>query len=162
MTSRRKFIKDCSALVGSTALVPGEILGRSPPLPAADLATIPYHSLAMLIGTPFTARSPRGEVDLKLIQACLRSNRPVSEPGQARWEAFSLFFRGDIQSALDQGTYTFAQGRLGIFEMFIVPVERPVDGGCCYEAAFHRPLPARDPGGSQLALHFDPDPLAST
>jgi hypothetical protein len=163
MASRRKFIKDCSALAGSTALVPLEMLGIPQPLPRTNLATIPYRALAALIGSSFIVRSTHGEVSLKLIEAPLRPKRSGVDSGNGHWEAFSLFFRGANRRSLEQRTYSIEHERLGAFELFIVPVDRrdaERGGYGYYEAAFHR-LEVRDPAefaGRTTAV--DPNPTA--
>ncbi len=78
-------------------------------------------------------------------QLCLEPNRTseleLVELNDARpspeYESFSLLFRGSAADPLGQGMYRFEHARLGIFDLFIVPVAQ--DGtGRYYEAVFNR------------------------
>jgi len=57
-----------------------------------------------------------------------------SSPGQ---ETFSLIFRGPADRPLQQGSYPLEHDRLGLQEIFIVPVARD-QRGISYEAVFNR------------------------
>jgi hypothetical protein len=50
--------------------------------------------------------------------------------------AFSLFFRGPAEPALEQATYRLTRDGLGEVHLFLVPVARTADG-YEYEAAFN-------------------------
>ena len=49
---------------------------------------------------------------------------------------FSVVFRGPRSRRLEQGTYTVRNARLGTFEIFLVPVDRP-GATLAYEAAYN-------------------------
>ena len=53
-------------------------------------------------------------------------------------EAFSVEFKGPEDKPLSQGNHTFKHGKMGEFNLFIVPVER-VENGFLYQAVFSRP-----------------------
>jgi hypothetical protein len=52
-------------------------------------------------------------------------------------EKFSLLFTGPPQMPLEQGIHRFLHPTIGIFDLFIVPVD-PEFVGCHYEAIFNR------------------------
>lgn len=52
-------------------------------------------------------------------------------------ERFSVLFRGPLDRAVQQGSYSFEHEELGTFGLFIVPISRQEDG-LVYEAAFNR------------------------
>jgi len=62
----------------------------------------------------------------------------VSEPGNCPGhENFSIILRGPAEKMLQQGIYAFEHDRLGLQEIFIVPVARD-EQGISYEAIFNR------------------------
>lgn len=147
MATRRRFIRDCSALAVSAAFSPSLASAAPALLRDIPIAAIPLKELATLLGSVFVvaAGGPLGPQALELVGVEPRSGAvepsASAAPGPGRWEAFSLCFRGDPGKALSQDTYRFEHARLGRFEMFIVPVDRPDAHGCSYEAVFHRPAP---------------------
>jgi hypothetical protein len=58
-------------------------------------------------------------------------------PSPPQYEAFSLFFRGDLQRMHPQRIYAVEHDALGMFDMFLVPVARE-SNGFLYEAVFNR------------------------
>lgn len=54
-----------------------------------------------------------------------------------RQEQFSLFFRGPLETPLQQGTRTLEHEKIGTFELFLVPIARTPEG-MSYEAVFNR------------------------
>jgi hypothetical protein len=52
-------------------------------------------------------------------------------------EQFSIIFRGPLERAIKQGTYTLAHGKLGELSLFLVPVG-PDAHGMRYQAVFGR------------------------
>lgn len=61
-------------------------------------------------------------------------SEPVNCPGQ---ESFSIILHGPAEKQLQQGMYAFEHDRLGLQEIFIVPVARD-EQGINYEAIFNR------------------------
>ena len=73
-----------------------------------------------------------GIVELELIE--------VSELKKAgRQEAYSIQFCGPLASTLRQGMYKTEHARLGVVDLFIVPIGREEDG-LRYEAVFNHLL----------------------
>ena len=148
MATRRRFIRDCSTLAVSAAFSPALVSAAPRARREVSLATVSVEELAKLTGSIFVAGGPCGPQALELVgvEWLSRPDARGSGEGSAAGEAFSLYFRGDPGQALAQDTYRFEHGRLGRFDMFIVPVDRLGADGCCYEAVFHRPTPASAPG----------------
>lgn len=124
MRTRRKFVFNCSALAVSAAILPASAV-RWTDITAGELG---FQSFAAELNSRFLTRSGPGQ-SLELVEA----TRKDSTAGH-----FSLLFRGDATQPLDQNTYRFEHARLGRFEMFIVPVGRPGETHCYYEAVFNR------------------------
>lgn len=63
----------------------------------------------------------------------------VSEEGEGPGgRPFSLVFRGSDGIPLSQGTYRMEHERIGVFELFLVPIGISPDGeGLLYEAVFN-------------------------
>ena len=140
MATRRRFIRNCSALAASAAFLPASVLavrtGRS-----VSLEDIAFGTLAAQVHSRFLLRDTNGDSQsLKLIEAKLASGGG-SVAGDQGIERFSLLFQGDAANPLGQNTYSFEHARLGRFEMFIVPIGREDRNHCHYEAVFNRPPP---------------------
>ncbi|MDO9307699.1 MAG: hypothetical protein Q7V04_01400 [Deltaproteobacteria bacterium] len=71
-----------------------------------------------------------GQLELTLQQVSELTNCP----GQ---ESFSIILRGPAERLLQQGMYAFEHERIGLREIFIVPVARD-EQGISYEAIFNR------------------------
>ena len=69
-------------------------------------------------------------VELELIEVAEVNYSP-------RQEAFSILFRGPLDSRLQQGLFDFEHEKLGSFSIFMTPVARNQDG-FHYEACFNR------------------------
>ncbi len=90
--------------------------------------------MTRLVGTQFRVLTAAAEgIELELAQT---NSKP--EPG-ARFECFSLVFKGPVGRMLRQGTYRFEHRQLGGFDLFIVPVGQET-GACLYQADFNRLL----------------------
>jgi hypothetical protein len=76
--------------------------------------------------------APDTFVELTLIEAMALPTRG----NPARVQPFSVVFRGPVSHPLPQRSYMFEHETLGIFEMFIVPIE-PDEHGPRYEAIFN-------------------------
>ena len=91
------------------------------------------------LNTPFRILQPSmPAVDVELVEVTEKSS--VAGPQSsvaARHERFSIVFRGPCESTLQQGMYRLQHERLGVFELFLVPVGRD-QGGVYYEAVFNR------------------------
>jgi len=125
MTSRRKFIRGCSALAASAAIVPASVAA---PLSwgKVSLAEIGFEAFAALVNSRWVLRKQNQEPQsLELVEAAGDGKK------------FSLLFRGDAARSLLQDTYAFEHPRIGRFEMFIVPVGRADGSRCHYEAVFN-------------------------
>ncbi len=141
MTSRRKFIAQCSAIATVAALPAGLGVCSSLGLREVSLDRLGFSTFAQLIGTQFHVLQPHGRVRLELIEAdagrglAFRRGMKRDEP-----EEFSLLFCGTKVQPLGQNSYLFAHGQLGRFVMFIVPVWGLVAAARFYEAVFNRPV----------------------
>jgi len=149
MTSRRKFILQCSA-VATLATVPAGAGGSSPwRLRDVSLDRLGFGTFSRLVGSQFYVYPTLTPIKLELVEA--RAGRGQAFRQRARGlepEEFSLIFRGARDQPLEQDTYPFAHEQIGRFVMFIVPVWAPdaVRSSRCYEAVFNRP------GGAAMQL----------
>ncbi len=143
MFTRREFFLSCSAVAGTAALAPVEVLAARSRLRDVGLHNISAEILAGLVNTDFVARDSSGiSVPLRLAAlepAEIGASADVS--ANDPYERFSLFFIGDCAGALPQNTYSFEHAKLGRFDMFIVPVWRAEQSRRFYEAVFNRPAP---------------------
>jgi hypothetical protein len=55
----------------------------------------------------------------------------------ARWENFSIVFRGPVEHPFGQRIYRMQHEQLGDFELFLVPIRQDAQG-FYYEAVFNR------------------------
>ena len=141
MTSRRKFIAQCSAVTTVAALPAGLGVCSSLGLREVALDRLGFSTFARLVGSRFHVLQPQGTVGLELIEAeagqgrAFRRGMEKDEP-----EEFSLLFCGAPDQPLGQDSYAFAHARVGRFVMFIVPVWDlvAVTGARFYEAVFNR------------------------
>jgi hypothetical protein len=82
------------------------------------------------LNTKFLATLDGKTVELELIQVSELNYSPLQE-------AFSILFRGTLDTLLRQGLYEMEHDRLGSFAIFMTPVARQQDG-FHYEACFNR------------------------
>lgn len=105
------------------------------------LEKLNFQTFAGQLNTTFTVQLEEGAtLPLQLVDAKrgrIRRNR--AEDGAA-YESFSLLFAGPRETLLGQGNYQFAHGKIGQFEMFIVPVISRDPSTYRYEAVFNRPV----------------------
>ena len=144
--TRREFLLNSSALAAAMALAPFPTFA-APSLPAwrtVGLDQISAETFAEQVNTRFVVREREG----RAVSLLLAGVEPAGLSGAAanpaatnHQEQFSLLFAGADSQRLEQNTYTFEHASLGRFEMFIVPVGRPVSGCRVYEAVFDRPAP---------------------
>src|SRR4051812_22479887 len=141
MTSRRKFLVQCSA-VAAFAAAPATVgLGSPPRIREVALDRLGFGTFNRLVGTHFHVYQSLSPVSLELIEASAGQGNPSARG--AHWgepESFSLIFRGPADRPLDQDSYPFAHERIGGFVMFFVPVwDQAAPGARFYEAFFTRP-----------------------
>jgi hypothetical protein len=148
MSTRRKFLLDCSTAVAALALAPAGLVKGAVDRPGnlESLADISYAALARQIDTPFTVRlAARQTVQLQLLKAPLARPTPIvpgrPAPGDAGNEKFSLIFRGPENGLLAPAIHRFEHGQLGRFEMYVGQIGSPKGGEVRYEAVFNRPAP---------------------
>jgi hypothetical protein len=142
MTSRRKFILQCSAAATLAAAPAG--VGWSSPFHLRDVSLdrLGYSTFARLVGSQFYAYPSLTPIKLELVEARAGRGQPFRQRARAlEPEDFSLIFRGAQDQPLGQDSYPFAHEQIGRFVMFIVPVwaSDAVRGSRCYEAVFNRP-----------------------
>ena len=151
MSTRRKFIFDCSTTLAALALVPLSSVNLSAMAEEAggfrSLEQMSYPVLAGQVTTPFRVRlSPRRVVELTLLKAPLVRPTPITPgrplPGDAGYEKFSLIFSGPKDALLPSAIHRFEHHQLGRFEMFIGQIGMPDADSVRYEAGFNRPATA--------------------
>ena len=148
MSTRRKFLFDCSAAIGAATLFPFKSAGQlSQPFgDVQSLGQLSYKSLAGQVNTLFRVRlSPRQVVELKLLKARVAPPTPAlpgrRPPGDAGNEKFSLIFNGPKEVLLASAIHQFEHGHLGRFEMYIGQIGAPDTDSVRYEAVFNYPAP---------------------
>lgn len=81
--------------------------------------------------TTFRVRLPETSIlALELFEVAEKNLTPQAEQ-------FSLIFKGPVAAQIPQGTYTFEHDKMGIFDLFLVPIG-PDSVGMCYEVIFNR------------------------
>ena len=138
MKTRRDFLRDCSLIAGTVAVVPAVALARTSDSMLRPDGAPGLEEFRRFLNTPFRVPTRDGHVVLTLVQAAKFSSVTVS-PETAGNENFSVLFHGARHSRLPQNTYAFEHSRLGKFSMFIAPVGLPAETHHCYEAVFSRP-----------------------
>lgn len=96
------------------------------------MTTLPYSSLAQLVGTAFRVRADGTDVESEMVMTEI-SDRRLS----VRWESFSVLFRAPVGVHFAQGQLSFDHPTLGPFHLFLVPIA-PDQQGPLYEAVFNR------------------------
>ncbi len=97
------------------------------------LKNIKLENFSSHLNSKFLVRLvPEGALELGLFEATDLG----STPGH---EQFAIVFRGPLNQALPQATYSFEHQEIGAFELFIVPIKRDPDR-IYYEAIFNRLL----------------------
>jgi hypothetical protein len=146
MSSRRKFLLDCSAFAATAALAPATVLAARPHLRNVGLDSLSAEILTAHLNTWFVARDNAGgavAVQLAEVQVDDLETGTAGDP----FEKFSALFAGNVSQPLSQNTYFFEHAGIGRFAMFIVPVERPTLSHCFYEAVFSRRITGSRPAG---------------
>lgn len=150
MSTRRKFIVNCSAAVAALALAPLTAL-KAPAGGARTFQLVDEMSgsdWAAQAATRFQARLASGQtVELQLLKVRLGRTFPSQlgrrPPADANFEKFSLIFSGPKDVLLDPAIHRFEHAQLGRFEMYVGPVGTTDAGSVRYETVFNRPAPAR-------------------
>lgn len=164
MGTRRRFLRDCSALAVSAALGPVPAMAVPRPGQEVSLDDLSFRTFAALVRTAFFVRDAEGRRQmLALLEAEPAAPDGDGFGGAVGGESFSLSFRGEATRPLRQDTYAFEHARVGRFPMFIVPVGREDRNHCYYEAVFHRlppelfprelPVGPRHRGQNERPLH---------
>jgi hypothetical protein len=152
MATRRKFIRDCSALAASAALVPMSVLAAPQKWREVALEDVAFEALAAEVNGRFQLRTANGDTQaLEMTEARLSPESHSRSAGDGGNEKFSLLFRGGASQPLGQNTYTFEHAGIGRFEMFLVPIGCADGAHCYYEAVFNRPAPGFRNGGHLVA-----------
>jgi hypothetical protein len=99
------------------------------------LQNLTYESFVEFVNQVFRVDCPTGLIELELID-CQKLNSHGQTVG--RPEPFSLIFLGPTQPILSQRMYAFEFGKLGVLDIFIVPLgpDRSGKSGIRYEAIF--------------------------
>ena len=95
-------------------------------------------SFEPLIGEKFTF-SLEGAVlcDMELIELTRHGERAPSKGAfPLRTAPFSILFKGPAEPILEQRIFDVAQEKLGVFDLFIVPLG-PEEDGMIYESVFN-------------------------
>lgn len=143
MSTRRKFIVDCSTAVAALALVPISTF-KVAAAPFEPVEPMTHAVFAKQVGTIFQAQPGAGQpvniTLLKVRQMPLTTTpagrRPAPDFGH---EKFSLIFSGPNDTVLASGIHPFAHPRLGRFDMHLGQIGLPTADGIRYEAVFNRP-----------------------
>jgi hypothetical protein len=95
------------------------------------MENLKFQSFQPLIGTEFKVAIGEEEyISLQLIEA--------EEKNTLRSEAFSLIFTGPKEIILNQMIHQFTNKQLGVFEMFITPIQSNDLKEIHYQAVFNR------------------------
>lgn len=138
-STRRRFVRDCSALAAAAVVLPHLAIAVPRRLREMSLADVSYPMFAAQVHTRFGVRDARGNTQaLELVEARLAAPVGGFSAGEFGGGQFTLSFRGEAVRRLQQDTYAFDHARLGRFPMFIVPVGREAGRHCFYEAVFNR------------------------
>lgn len=148
MSTRRKFLFDCSTAVAALALAPMSAVNLSAMVEGnfQSAGQLNYEVLAGQVNTLFRVRLSSGQVvKLKLLKAPLAPPTPTTQgrrpPGDAGHQKFSLIFSGPEDALLASAIHRFEHGQLGRFEMYIGQIGTSEADEVRYEAVFNQPGP---------------------
>ena len=143
MTSRRKFILQCSVLATAATVPAGPGMCSPFGLRDVSLDRLGFSTFARLVGSRFYVYQSLSPVKLELVQASADRGYLPRQRTTRRFEPeeFCLIFRGGRDQLLGQDTYPFTHEQIGRFVMFIGPVWAPdeVTGVRHYQVIFNRP-----------------------
>src|SRR6185295_3528287 len=131
-TSRRDFIKKGS-LVALLAGVPLSLVERTAASEtAAASVAFGLNKAAFLaqLNSTFLINEGASKVAVRLVDVTDLPRRGAN----ARKEAFSLLFKGDKATALEQNTYLIEHEKLGLFSFLVVPIMSKDKSALHYEA----------------------------
>lgn len=142
MSTRRQFLRDCSAVVAGLAVVP------LMPLTAAAAGEKPapnpmsYAALSAQVTTLFRVRLDAGkQVTLKLLKARQAPVRPTRagsrSPADAGNEKFSLIFSGPKDELLPEAIHHLEHDVLGKLDIYLGRIGTPDEHSVRYEAVFN-------------------------
>src|SRR4051812_43482431 len=106
MSSRRKFLLNCSAVAATAALAPVTALAARPRLRDVGLDNINAALLTEHLNSWFVARDHSGGAVAVQLSAVEMHDRESGKAGDA-FEEFSALFVGDASQPLGQNTYFF-------------------------------------------------------
>ncbi len=100
-----------------------------------------FATFQALVKTRFCVEvAPTVMVELELIEAEITSERAQNRSSAPRHESFSLIFAGAAEDRLAQKTYRLRHEKIGLFDLFIVPIA--AEGETIrYQAVFNRLIP---------------------
>lgn len=137
--SRRKFVKAgammslsaVTALRGATNVfgqqtdisTPG--LFKIPDESQTEIISLSEETFSRYVGTSFRIyTSPLTAINLELIKVSRRdSTSPEKSAKTPEVDCFSVVFRGPRKLALESRTYRVEHGQMGVFDLFIAPVD---------------------------------------
>jgi hypothetical protein len=128
----RRSLLQAGAAATAASLLGGRLW--SPASAAAAPGHLKRSAYAGLTGGTFRA----GGAELKLLSVTDLAARPALAGSE---DAFALAFAGPIGAPLESGIQTFSHPRLGSFDLFVTPVDRP-DGDRRYEVVVDRSIGA--------------------
>jgi hypothetical protein len=145
MSTRRKFLLDCSAVSLTALAAPPTLLAGTagPSLWRRSLDDISCEAFASQLRTKFRVFNARGRfIEVTLDRVKVRPDPPVqpgkAPPKDAGHEKFSLFFSGRRDEMLPQETRPFEHEILGRFDCFIVPIHTRDSRRINYEMVCNR------------------------
>ena len=143
MVTRRRFLTAGCAAAAATALAPLAASARTvetglPPLTtSANLGSLTASAFRLHLHTTFRIyRQAEEAVEVELIEVQASQDTAPSAPSGLPVQ-FSLVFRGPAASPLPQKTYRLEHPRMGILDLFLVPIARKADT-VYYEAILGR------------------------
>jgi len=103
--------------------------------PAADLN---HQRLTSLVGDKVTVASPTGAPSELIVERMTPATTYASSNGRQVSDSFSVFFEGPVGAPLSQNTYELHHPSLGVFPVFLSPVDLTDGPTQRYEAVFNR------------------------
>jgi hypothetical protein len=103
--------------------------------PAADLN---HQRLTSLVGDKVTVASPTGASSELIVERMTPARAYASSNGRLVSDSFSIFFEGPVGTPLRQNSYELHHPSLGVFPVFLSPVDLTDGSTQRYEAVFNR------------------------
>jgi uncharacterized protein DUF6916 len=130
----------CAGASAGAAVVIGVRPWAAAAASAAGAGYLTRSAYAGLEGTSFTVETGAEPVVLRLESVADVAGAATRRALAGSDDAFALTFSGPLASPLDSGIHTLNHPRLGSFELFASPVDRP-DAKRAYEIVVDRALP---------------------